>query len=156
MVDRVSASIEIGGKIALSDYTALAALIAAEGLSTEWDGEPFEGHHPAEGQSLRLYAQEVAWGRFEQLEAKCIALALPFVRWSGGYPGQWGSHRLVFTGEGESEEYPVDESDHAMISRGVLTNLGSIEAVLAWFDAADFAVPALTITGAVAAEAGAA
>jgi hypothetical protein len=154
MADRVSASIEIGGTIGSSDYFELAALITAEALSIEWDGEPFEPHHHVERQSLRLYAHEVAWGRFDALEAQCRALGLVYVRWSGGYPGQWGSERVVFTGQGEPVSYPVDESDTAMIGRAALKDLGSIEAVLAWFDAADFAVPALEVSsGTPAAEA---
>jgi len=147
MVDRVSASIEIGGTIGSADYSALVALITAEALSVEWDGEDFEPEHRQQGQSLRLYAHEVAWGRFEALEAKCVELGLPFARWSGGCSGQWGSERVVFTGEGEPEPYPVDETDTALIGRAALKQLGTIEAVLAWFDAADFAVPALVVAG---------
>ncbi|WP_030540242.1 hypothetical protein [Sphingobium sp. DC-2] len=147
MVDRVSASIEVGGMIGVADYSQLLALIAAEDLSVEWDGEAFAPEHRQEGQSLRLYAHEVAWGRFDALEAKCIELGLAFVRWSGGCSGQWGSERVIFTGKGETACYPVDESDTVMISRPALKQLGSIEAILAWFDAADFDIPPLVLAG---------
>jgi hypothetical protein len=146
MVDRVSASIEIGGTIASVDYTRLALLIGDEALSIQWDGEDFAPEHRQEGQSLRLYAHEVAWGRFDALEAFCVEQGLPFARWSGGCSGQWGSERVVFTGEGEPQPYPVDESDTVLIGRAAIKQHGSIEAVLAWFDAADFAIPPLEIT----------
>ena len=47
MADRVSASITIGGALSAADYAALAALIAGEGLSIEWDGPRFEPAHRA-------------------------------------------------------------------------------------------------------------
>ena len=59
MADRVSASITLGGTISPFAYTELADIIAAEGLSTEWDGEPFETDHRTEGEPLRLFAHEV-------------------------------------------------------------------------------------------------
>lgn len=43
MADRVSASIVLGGTIDNAAFAQLAELIDQEGLSTEWDGEPF---HP--------------------------------------------------------------------------------------------------------------
>ena len=49
MADRVSASIVIGGSVTTSAYADLCALIADEGLSTEWDGELFEPHHRCAG-----------------------------------------------------------------------------------------------------------
>lgn len=88
-------------------------------------------------------AHEVAWGRFEELEAFCVANALPFARWSGAYAGQWGAERTVFTGSGEPHGYAADEDDYILIGRCTVERLGSIEAVIAHFDAADFAIPPL-------------
>ncbi len=145
MADRVSASIVIGGKLTVSLYEALADIITSEGLSTEWDGPAFEPEHRAPGESLSLYAHEVAWGRFEVLEAWCVTNKLTFSRWSGAYPGQWGAERVVFTGYGEPSSYPADEDDHVMLAREMAEKLGSIEAIIGYFNAADIAVPPLDI-----------
>ncbi|MGY4395362.1 hypothetical protein ACVWZA_000523 [Sphingomonas sp. UYAg733] len=147
MADRVSASIVLGGKVSQAAFTELAAAIADEALSTEWDGEPFEPAHRTLGEPLSLYAHEVACGRFEALEAWCAANRVPFARWSGGYSGQWGAERVVFNGEGEPLTFAADEGDDVMIGRETAERLGSIDAIRAHFDAADFVVPPLTVEG---------
>ena len=101
MVDRVSASITIGGIISVSLWQTLSAAIAAEALSTDWDGEPFNDSDIPEGQPLRLYAHEVANGTFKELEPICQAHGVPFVRSSYGFTGQWGPEKVVFTGTGD-------------------------------------------------------
>lgn len=150
MADRVSASIELGGTLSALTYSELCETIESEGLSTEWDGEPFEADHRTEGDSLRLYAHEVAWGKFEMLEAWCVTMGLPFVRWSGSYPSQFGAERVVFTGEGEPQSYAADEDDYVVIGRHTAEKLGSFEAIIAHFDAADFKVPPLVVEGELA------
>ena len=147
MADRVSASIVIGGLISKSAYAELVEIIGNEGLSIEWDGETFEPTHRAVGQPLSLYAHEVAWGYFEALESWCARNQLPFVRWSGGYGGQWGPERVVHQGDGTPTSYAVTEDDTVVIAREALEKLGSLEAVLAHFAAADFAVPPLVVDG---------
>jgi len=147
MADRVPASIELGGVIHAAAYAELVSVIQSEGLSVEWDGESFEPDHRTEGELLRLHAYEVAWGRFDALEAFCIGKGLPFVRWSGGYGGNFGPERLVFTGDGERNSYEANEDDEVVIGRYLVTELGSHEAVLAYFDAANFKVPPLVIEG---------
>ncbi|PAL19382.1 hypothetical protein [Sphingopyxis sp. GW247-27LB] len=147
MADRVSASIELGGSLTAADYAELSEIIASEGLSTEWDGEPFEPDHRTVGESLSLYAHEVAWGRFEMLETWCVEKSLPFVRWSGAYAGQWGAERVVFTGAGEPVSYAADEDDYVVIGRGTVEKLGSLDAIIAYFDAADTHVPPLVVEG---------
>lgn len=145
MSDRVSASITIGGTLPATLRPDLLAAIESEGLSTEWDGEPFAARQlPADG-PLMLMAHEVAWGRFEELEAFCVANGLPFARWSGAYAGQWGAERIVFTGCGEPHGYAADEDDYILVGRCNVERLGSIEAVIAHFDAADFVVPPLAV-----------
>ncbi len=145
MADRVSASIVVGGSLTASEYIELAGIVANEGLSIEWDGEGFAPEDRSVGEPLSLHAHEVAWGRFEDLEAWCVEKKLPFSRWSGGYPGQWGPERVVFTGEGEPASYAADEDDHVVVPRQTVEKLGSLCAVLAYFDAADIAVPPLTV-----------
>ena len=145
MADRVSASIAIGGSLRAALLPDFAATIQREGLSTEWDGEPFALDDIQEDAPLSLMAHEVAWGRFEPLEAFCIANGLPFARWSGGYPGQWGAERLVFTGSGEPISYAADEDDYILMGRCTAERLGSYAAILAHFDAADFVIPPLVI-----------
>ena len=145
MADRVSASIIIGGSIAAALLPDFVAIVAGEGLSTEWDGPGFTGDDlPTDG-PLSLMAHEVAWGRFEDLEAYCQANALPFTRWSGAYSGGWGAERVVFTGSGEPSSYIADEEDRILLDRGTIDRLGTIEAIRDHFAAADFEVPPLQV-----------
>lgn len=145
MADRVSASIQIGGALTVAVYAELASIIADEGLSIEWDGEPFEPDHRTAGEPLHLYAHQVAWGRFEALETWCVKNNLAFARWSGGFGGEWGAERVVFTREGEPASYAADEDDRVVIYRDTVERLGSVEAILAFFDAADVPVPPLVV-----------
>jgi hypothetical protein len=125
MIDRVSASITIGGTL-LS--TLLPEFIALEqqGLSTEWDGEAFTVRDLPEIAALDLMAHEVAWCRFVPLEAFCIKNALPFSRWLGAYPSQWGAERVVFSGSGDPQSYAADEDDYILIGRCTAERLGSL------------------------------
>ncbi|WP_454883433.1 hypothetical protein [Sphingomonas oryzagri] len=147
MADRVSASITIGGALDADRYAELANMIAAEGLSIEWDGEPFETHHRTIGEPLTLHALEVAWGYFSDLEAWCVSVELPFVCWSGGYPTQWGPSRVIFRGTGEPETYTADEDEQVILCRETIERLGSYAAIIAYFEAADFEPPVLWVTG---------
>lgn len=153
MVDRVSASITLGGSLITSDYAELCEIIADEGLSTEWDGPDFAPEHRVVGEPLGLCAHEVSWGRFEMLEAWCVDHKVPFARWSGACPGQWGAERVVFTGEGEPQSYSVDEEDYVLVGRDVIRRLGSLDAIFSYFDAADFTIPRLSLPGDPSAEA---
>lgn len=145
MADRVSASIVLGGTIITAAFTELAELIEREGLSIDWDGEPFQPDDIAPDKPLHLCAHEVAWGRFEDLENWCIARSVPFCRRSGAYGGEWNAERVVFTGSGAPRSFPAEVDDHVVIDRDTVERLGSIEAIRAYFDAADFVVPPLVI-----------
>lgn len=147
MVDRVSASIILGGILSAADYAELSGIIAAEGLSIEWDGERFAAHHRTVGNPLRLYSHEVAWGRFDRLEAWSVAKNLPFARWCEASSGQWGGQRVVFTGDGVPKSYSADEEDYIVIPRQTIESLGSFDAVIDYFDAADFEIPPLVVEG---------
>jgi len=94
-----------------------------------------------------IYAHEVAWGRFEGLEEWCTADSVPFARWSGAYGSEWGAERVVFTGSGAPTSFAADEDNDVMIGREAAERLGSMQAIRAQFDAADFAVPPLIIGG---------
>ena len=146
MADRVSVSITIGGDLAASERDRFVAIIADEGLSVEWDGPEFEATQLPDEGALTLCAHEVAWGRLDELEAFCIARCLPFARWSGGCPGSFDPERTVFTGSGVLHGYAVSEDDNVMIGRHTAEALGSYAAIIATFDAADFAVPPLRLT----------
>lgn len=145
MADRVSASITIGGVLPASLLDELALIIESEGVGIDWEGTPFDPGTLPKNDALRLMAHEVAWGRFEDLEAFCVENSLPFARWSGAYPGQWGAERTVFTGSGEPQCYAADEDDYVLIGRCTAERLGSLAAILSHFDAADFAVPPLVV-----------
>lgn len=147
MADRAPVSIAIGGSITADDYAELAGMLAAESLSIEWGGEPFEPYHRTVREPLRLFAHEVAGGQFEVLEAWCAGKALPFVRWCGGYPASWGPERVVFLGIGEPLIFSADEEDCIVMARERAEALGSIEAIRSWFDTAEFAVPPLVVEG---------
>ncbi len=151
MADRVSASIVIGGELDAPAFAELAELIAAERLAVEWDGDPFEPEHRVDGEPLRLFAHEVAGGRFEEIEDWCVMHRVPFVRWCGGYSGQWGPERVVAIGDGKEVSYAVTEDDEVVISRSTIAALGSLDAIFAHFDAAEFVVPALVVADAAAA-----
>lgn len=147
MAERVSASITIGGRVTADEFAELTHLIGAEGVTIEWDGDDFEPSQRVTDQPLRLCAHEVAWGRFEELEAWCVLKGVPFARWSGGYPSQWGSHRAVFTGTGVPKSYLVDEEDYTLIGRDMVKKLGTFEAVIAYFNDADMPIPPLIVEG---------
>jgi len=147
MADRVSVTFTLGGQISAADYEALVSVIVAEGLSTEWDGPAFEASHRTEGEPLELFANEVAWGKVETHENFCADHGLAYHFWAGGFFAEWGAERIIYRGEGAPASFVADESDRVLIDRGEVERRGSIEAVLAYFDAADFTVPPLVIEG---------
>lgn len=145
MADRVSASVALGGTITAAQLDELTQLVNDEGLSTDWGGEPFQPSQLAQGEPLQLHAHEVAWGMFEELEAWCREHHVPYVRWSGSYGSEWGAERVVFDGAGEPNSYDADESDRIFVDRAKVERLGSVAAILAHFDAAEFALPPLAV-----------
>ena len=147
MADRVPASIQIGGNISAAVFAELLHIIAFEGLSPEWGGEPFDICQRTVGEPLALFDESCAWGKIDNLEAFCVEQGLPFVRWSGSYPGEWSPERLVFRGTGTVDSYMIDESDRVLLDRRLLNDLGSIEAAMVYFDAAEFAMPPLVVEG---------
>lgn len=53
----------------------------------------------------------------------------------------------MFTGLDHPQPYIADEDDRILIDRGIVEKLGSIEEILAYFGAADVAVPPLVVEG---------
>ncbi|NYF33621.1 hypothetical protein [Sphingopyxis sp. JAI108] len=147
MADRVPAFIAIGGRLDAALFSELVETVQAEGLSLDWGGEPFEPEHRQIAEPLTLYAENVAWGRFDALEPFCVAHGLPFVRWAGGCPGQWSPERIVYRGSGEPASYMVDESDRVVIDRYHVEQIGSVDALLSYFEGAGFDVPPLVLAG---------
>lgn len=145
MADRVSATITLGGDITAARFAELVELIQAEALSIDWNEETFDASQVVPGEPLHLCAHEVAWGTFNDLETWCREHQVPYVRWSGGYGCEWGAERVVFTGDGEPASYDADESDRIFVDRATVERLGSVEAILARFDAADFALPPFAV-----------
>ncbi len=87
MSDRYAAQITIGGEIQQKDLTGLFKAIADEGISTEWDGGPFQPQHEKEilcvlneDGHLRLCDTQASDGRFPDLEQWLIAHRIPFTR----------------------------------------------------------------------------
>lgn len=145
MAERSHASIIIGGKISAAEFATLIQLAKLEGLSIEWGGPELEAEHHTSGESLSLYAFEVVGAQFAALETWCVESGLPFSRWSAGYAGSWLAGRCVFRGVGECMEFATDDDGHVVASREVVDACGSMAALRAWFDAADFEVPPLVI-----------
>ncbi|HMO74390.1 MAG TPA: hypothetical protein PKD99_01840 [Sphingopyxis sp.] len=145
MSDRVSASITIGGTLPADLLGQFARIVRHEGLSTDWDGPPFELSDISEGEPLRLMAHQVPWGHFGKLEAFCVANAIPFVRWCASCPGQWGPERVVFTGIGQPQGYDLDEAGNLVVSAEVIDRLGIEEAIADHHAGADFDVPPLRL-----------
>lgn len=144
MADRVPASIRIGGTLPRMHLSALVAEIEAESL-VDALGEFFRLDHITGTDPLELHANEVAWGRFEDLEAFCVIHRLPFTRWSGSCPGSFEAERMVFDGSSDPRYYTVTENDVVVVTASEVRSLGSTDAVLAYLASADPKLPPLTI-----------
>lgn len=140
MADRVSASITIGGTIPPDRTAELCALIAEQGLATEWDGETFTPSDLVDGVTLDLFAPDVSWGIFGALEAWLVQQRLPFVRQSDGFAGSFSGERIVFRGveAATTESFAIDEAHDIVIDEDTARRLGSFEAIIAHFTAAEF------------------
>jgi len=141
MVDRVAATITIGGTLPSSLLETFVGLIEDEALAPEWDGEPFTVADLPADVPLKLMASEVAWGEFKELESFCVEHRLPFARWHQSNCGSWGAERAVFTGAGEVRTYAATDDDTVMIDREAVVRLGSMKAILDYLDTADSVPP---------------
>jgi len=147
MAERSSAAIRIGGHLAGAELPAFAAAIEIEGLSTDWEGEPFSVDELHQGQSLYLAAHEVAGGEFEHLEHFCRRHGLPYARWRAGRSGSYGPERVVFDGVGPVATFAATDDDEVLIALEDIERLGSIAAIRAHFAKANSRIPPLELVG---------
>ncbi|WP_254295346.1 hypothetical protein [Sphingomonas tagetis] len=147
MADRASASIRLGGALRHSRTPELCRIITAEGLSTEWDGAPFEIDEIPADRPLELMADQVRGGTFEELEAFCVENGLPFSRSCDPYVGGWDGERLVFDGVGDPRSYRITSNDNVVMTFAELCDLGTMEAIASHFAAAEIVIPPLSFVG---------
>lgn len=145
MADRVSASITICGNVTADQFAELVSMIAAHGLSTEWDGAEFTADHYVARESLALFAHETPWGIFEDLEQYCCEHHLSYIRWSGGCVGSFGPERVVFDGKIGPLNYDVDEDNHVVIHAHTIEQLGSMRAIRRYLKQAEIEMLPLVI-----------
>ena len=146
MSDRVSASISIGGNLPLSLHDQFVEAICYEGLSTEWDGPEFTADQIEHDRPLHLMAYDVAWGRFDELEQFCVDHGLAYQRDSCGFSGSFGAERIVFDGINGPLNYDTDDQNAVVLTRETIMQLGSMEAIAAYFADAEIVIPPLTFT----------
>lgn len=88
MSERMSAWIQIGGKVPRSKAEELCTAISSARVSLEWGDATFEPKSPEELLSVRkddrlcLCDNEASWGEFTELEETCRELGLPYTRCS--------------------------------------------------------------------------
>lgn len=145
MADRASASIVIGGAIPRSSIPDLIDAIASDGGRADWDGGPLEASAVVGDAALEAFACEITGGTFDWTEEFCEDHGLAYVRNSGSCGGAFGPERVVFTGTGAAVQFDMTESEEIVLSRSMIRDLGSMEAIEAWFQLAEFAVPPLTV-----------
>lgn len=145
MADRATASILIGGTIRRSDISGLIEAIASDGGRADWEGEALDAASIRTGETLKVCAFELPGGTFEWTEEFCEDHGLAYVRNSGSCCGAFGPERVVFTGIGAAMQFDMTESDEIVLARSMIRELGTIEAVDAWFDHAEFVVPPFAI-----------
>jgi hypothetical protein len=145
MADRASASIVIGGTISRSTLVDLVAAIASDGGRADWDGEALDASAISSGATLEACAHDLVGGTFDWTEQFCEDRGLAYVRNSGSCGGAFGPERVVFTGTGAAVQFDMTESEEVVLARSMIRDLGSIEAIEAWFQLAEFTPPPLTI-----------
>ena len=147
MADRVSVSIAIGGDLPANLVDEFIETVESERLSTDWNGPAFDISQVPPDDALRLYAYEVASGELDQMESFCIEHGLAFSRWSGACIGAFGAEIITYDGQGPTRRFDANEDERAIIDVQEAAQLGSYEAILAHFAAAEIAIPPLTIVG---------
>lgn len=145
MADRVNASIRLGGTLTQDLLARFIAIIVDEGLSTDWDAAGFDEDDIPENEPLELVARDVAWGRFVQLEAFCVAQGLLFASWCEGFSGSWEAERVVFDGTSEPRSYLVTGSDTLVLPFPEIRALGTLEAIEGHFRTANVTIPPLRV-----------
>ncbi len=145
MADRASASIVIGGTISRSCIAELIEAIAIDGGRADWEGEPLDASAVRGDATLDAFACELPGGTFDWTEQFCEDHGLAYVRSSGSCAGAFGPERVIFTGTGAAVQFDMTESDEIVLARSMIRDLGSMEAIEAWFKLAEFVPPPLKI-----------
>lgn len=145
MADRASASIVIGGNISRSLIPDLIKAITFDGGRADWEGEPLQDSDVSGGATIEACAYELAGGTFDWTEEFCEDHGLAYVRNSGSCGGAFGPERVIFTGTGAAVQFDMTESEEIVLARSMIRDLGSMEAIEAWFRLAEFVPPPFTI-----------
>lgn len=145
MVDRASATIQIGGVISAALIDELIEAIDCDNGKADWDGNPVEASCVVDGKILEVCAHQLIGGQFDHVEAFCDRHGIAYVRTSDPCIGAFGAERVVYTGDGPLRAYEVNEAERVVLTRCELNQLGSIEAANAWFEASEYTPPPITI-----------
>ena len=145
MADRVSASIVIGGTVSSAQFARLLELIALYDLRLDWDGDVFTHDQLPTGDALRLYAYEVAWGNFEELEQYCCNEQIVYQRWSVACSGSFGAERIVYDGKAGPLNFAVDDDDNVLVYAQAIDQLGSMRAIRRYIAQAEIVIPPFAI-----------
>lgn len=127
MGDRASCSITVGGDLPPVHLNQLLELIASNGLTIDWGGEPFDlGSHPV-ATPLELFADEINGGSVDELEGFCVAQGLLFRRISGGCPGAFNPEIVVFYGADDgSHRFDADEDGGLVMTAATIFEAASL------------------------------
>jgi len=135
----------IGGNISRSSIPDLIAAIASDGGRADWEGEPLQESDVSDGATLKACAYELTGGTFEWTEEFCEDHGLAYVRNSASCGGAFGPERVIFTGTGAAMQFDMTESEEVVLARSMIRDLGTMEAIEAWFHLAEFTPPPFTI-----------
>lgn len=145
MADRASASIIIGGTIPEALIPDLLNAIETNDGRSDWGGEPVTRADIEDGATLTVYADDLAGGIFDTLEATCEAHGIAFVRDSASCGGAFGPERVIFTGAGSSHAYDMTECGDIALTHTAFRGMASLDEISAWFAAATFSPPPVHI-----------
>ncbi|WP_240339342.1 hypothetical protein [Novosphingobium sp. BW1] len=145
MADRTSASIRIGGVISHSCISGLFAAIERDGGRADWEGEPLDPASLRSGETLAAFAYAQPGGMFEWTEQFCEDHGIAFVRNSGSCSGVFGPERVVFTGTGSPAQFDMTENEEIVLALSMIRALGTMEAIEAWSELAEFQPPPIAI-----------
>jgi hypothetical protein len=132
--------------VSAAQFAELTNMIAFHDLRTEWDGMPFASGQITRGEPLSLYAHEVAWGVFENLEQYCCDNNIAYVRQSDGCAGSFGPERIVYNGKNGPLNYATDDDDEVVLHISTLEQLATMQAIRAYLKPANYVVPPLVIS----------
>lgn len=145
MVDRVSVSISIGGRLPADRLDELVEKANAENLSIEWDGEPFTADDLPDGEPLVLRGHEIANGKVDELEDFCCKYDLPFWRWSGGAPGAFPAEIVLWKGVGERHAFTADEHGNPVLTSDEANDIATLEELREHFATGAYLPPPFVI-----------